>query len=186
MPASSPSLVEVPILETERLRLRGHRLDDFPHSAALWADPKVTRHIGGKPFTEEESWTRFLRCIGHWSLLGFGYWVAEEKGPRNFVGEVGFADYKRDLKPSIKGIPEIGWVLASHAHGRGYATEAARAVIAWGDSQFQTPRTACIIDPDNLPSIRVAQKCGYRELQATTYKGDPTLLFVRDRNLSSV
>src|SRR5215467_762183 len=105
MPAPSPSVVEVPILETERLRLRGHHLDDFPHSAALWADPKVTRHIGGKPFTEEETWTRFLRCIGHWSLLGFGYWVVAEKATGTFVGEVGFADYKRDLKPSLKGIP---------------------------------------------------------------------------------
>jgi RimJ/RimL family protein N-acetyltransferase len=176
--------VEVPILETERLRLRGHRLDDFTDCAAMWADPKVTRHIGGKPFTEEESWTRLLRYIGHWWLLGFGYWVAEEKLTGSFVGEIGFADYKRNIKPSLKGVPEIGWVFASQAHGRGYATEAARMAVAWGDAHFQSARTACIIDPDNLPSIRVAMKCGYRQLQLTTYKGEPTTMFVREPSAS--
>jgi RimJ/RimL family protein N-acetyltransferase len=150
----------------------------------MWADPNVTRYIGGKPLTQEEAWTKFLRYAGHWSLLGFGYWVAEEKSTGNFVGELGFADYKRDLEPSLKGVPEIGWVLASHAHGKGYATEAVRAVVAWGDGHFQSARTACIIAPDNLASIRVAEKCGYRELQVASYKGKPTKMFIRDAGAS--
>jgi|HubBroStandDraft_1064217.scaffolds.fasta_scaffold14134_2 RimJ/RimL family protein N-acetyltransferase len=172
---------KVPILETERLRLRGHRLDDFLQSAAMWADPEVTRYIGGKPLTEEESWARFLRYLGHWTLLGFGYWVAEENATGKFVGEVGFADYKRDLEPSLKGVPEVGWVLASQAHGKGYATEAVRAVVSWGDSYLPSARTACIIAPENVASIRVAVKCGYREFAATSYKGEPTLMFVREQ-----
>ena len=117
---------KVPALKTERLTLRGHRLDDFAHCAAMWADPLVTRYIGGKPLTEEECWSRLLRYVGHWAWLGFGYWVAEERATGELVGEIGFADHKRDLEPSLKGVPEIGWVLASHAHGRGYATEAIR------------------------------------------------------------
>ncbi len=170
---------KVPVLETQRLTLRGHRLEDFVHCAAMWADPQVTRYIGGKPLTEEESWTRLLRYVGHWALLGFGYWVAEENATGSFVGEIGFADYKRDLEPSLKGVPEIGWVLTSQAHGRGYATEAVRAVVAWGDAHLFSARTACIIAPENVASIRVAVKCGYRELKATSYKGRPTLMFVR-------
>ena len=98
------SCVEVPILESERLKLRGHRLDDSVHSAAMWADPEVTRYIGGKPLTEEESWARLLRYVGHWSLLGFGYWLVEEKMTGNFIGEVGFADYKRDLPARRKSV----------------------------------------------------------------------------------
>jgi RimJ/RimL family protein N-acetyltransferase len=132
----------------------------------------------------ERAWTKFLRYAGHWSLLGFGYWVAEEKATGNFAGELGFADYKRDLEPSLKGVPEIGWVLASHAHGKGYATEAVRAIVAWGDAHFQTPRTACIIAPENLASIRVAVKCGYRRLQLATYKGKPTMMYVREAGAS--
>lgn len=91
----------------------------FPASAALWADPVVTQYIGGRPFTREESWSRLLRYAGHWLLLGFGYWVIEEKQTGRFLGEIGFADYKRDLEPSIEGIPELGWALTPTAQGQG-------------------------------------------------------------------
>ena len=179
MLGSLSQCLEVPVIETERLKLRGHRLDDFAQSAAMWADPAVTLHIGGHPLGEEEAWARMLRYVGHWVMLGFGYWVVEEKCTGTFVGEVGFADYKRDLQPSLEEMPEIGWVFTSQSHGRGYATEAARAAIAWGDVRFGTRRTACIIHPENLRSIRVAEKCGYNEEQLATYKGQPTILFVR-------
>jgi RimJ/RimL family protein N-acetyltransferase len=145
----------------------------------MWADPAVTRYIGGKPFSEEETWTRLLRYVGHWSLLGFGYWVVEEKATGRFVGEIGFADYKRNLDPSFQDTPEAGWVFVAQSHGKGYATEAVRAVIAWGDAHFGTSRTFCIIHRENLASVRVAEKCGYRELQITTYKGHPAKVFVR-------
>jgi RimJ/RimL family protein N-acetyltransferase len=171
--------VQVPALETERLKLRGHRLDDFIACAAMWADPMVTRYIGGKPFAEEESWSRLLRYVGHWALLGYGYWVVEEKSTGAFIGEVGFADYKRDLETPLKDAPEIGWVVASQFHGKGYATEAARSAIAWSDANFGPSTTACIIHPENVQSIRVAEKCGYREFQVTTYKGQRTRVFVR-------
>jgi RimJ/RimL family protein N-acetyltransferase len=172
--------MRVPVLETERLNLRGHRLDDFAAYAAMWADPVVTRHIGGKPIPEEESWSRFLRQAGHWALLGFGYWVVEEKSTGTFAGEIGFANLRRVLEPPLGETPEIGWVLASLFHGKGYATEAVRAAVAWGDRHFGESRTACIIHPGNLASIRVAEKCGYRESLRTTYKGQPTILFVRE------
>jgi RimJ/RimL family protein N-acetyltransferase len=178
------SATEVPILETERLRMRGHRLGDFDDCAAMWADPLVTRFIGGKPLSEEEAWARFLRYAGHWWLLGFGYWVAEEKTTGKFAGEVGFADYKREMEPSLKGVPEIGWVFASAAHGRGFATEAVRVAVQWGDVHFERARTACIIAGDNLASIRVAEKCGYRQSGVATYKGRSTLMFVREPKAS--
>jgi RimJ/RimL family protein N-acetyltransferase len=179
MPRSFPSLVAVPSLETERLKLRGHRLDDFVGCAEMWADATVTRFIGGKPLSEEEAWTKFLRYAGHWSLLGFGYWVVEEKATGKFVGEIGFADYKRYIELSLSGAPEIGWVLATAFHGKGYATEAARAVVEWGDSHFEQANTFCIIAPDNLASMRVAEKCGYRQSHLATYKGHSVLIFVR-------
>jgi RimJ/RimL family protein N-acetyltransferase len=179
MPSSVLLAAPVPALETARLKLRGHRLDDFAAGAAMWADPMVTRYIGGKPSTEEESWSRLLRYVGHWALLGFGYWVVEEKATGCFAGEVGFADLRRDLEPSLNDTPEIGWVFATHAHGRGYATEAARVAIAWGEAHLGPSQTACIVHPENLASIRVAEKCGYRELRRTKYKGQPTTVFLR-------
>lgn len=155
-------------------------MEDFVHSAAMWADPVVVRYTTRKPLTEEESWTKFLRYIGHWSLLGFGYWVVEEKSTGNFVGEIGFADYKRDLEPPLDDMPEIGWVLASSAHGKGFATEAVRAAVMWADANFGAHSTSCIIDPENFPSIRVALKCGYRATQQAVYHGEFVTMFIRD------
>jgi RimJ/RimL family protein N-acetyltransferase len=106
--------------------------------------------------------------------------VLRDRESGRFVGEVGFADYHRALSPPLNGMPEIGWVLATWAHGRGLATEAVRAVVAWGDARFGAKaQTACIIRPDNLASLRVASKCGYQRVAEATYNGRPTLLYVR-------
>ncbi len=169
-----------PVIETERLRMRGHGLEDFAPSAALWNDPLVYRYITGKPGSDSETWARILRYVGHWSLLGFGYWLVEEKATGRFVGEVGFGDFKREIEPSLKGLPEIGWVLASTMHGKGYGTEAVRAAIAWGDAHFGSRRMACIADPENTASLRIAAKFGFREFVRTTYLGDPTVMFMRE------
>src|ERR1700760_1975625 len=99
---------DIPIVETERLRLRGHTLSDFTHTRALWSDAAVVQHLGAKPHTREECWARLLRYAGHWPLLGFGYWLVEEKETGEFVGEVGFADFQRDMQPALGGVPELG------------------------------------------------------------------------------
>ena len=171
---------DIPALETPRLRLRAHALKDFPACAAMWADPAVTRHIGGVPSTEQQSWSRMTSYLGHWALLSFGFWAVEEKSGGEYVGELGFADFKRDVQPSIQGIPEAGWAFVPARHGRGYATEALTAVAAWGDRRFDRARTVCLIDPGNLASMRVAQKCGYARLQEATYRGAPTVLYARN------
>ena len=172
-------MMDVPVIETARLRLRRHDAGDLDACAAMWADPFVTRHIGGRPFSREEVWARILRYVGHWTLMGYGYWALVEKESGSFIGDLGFADFKRDLDPSLGDDPEIGWVLATRVHGRGYATEAVSAAVAWGERCFGPRRTVCLIDPDNAASIRVAGKCGYRELRRTTYKGEPTIVFAR-------
>lgn len=180
MSSSFHLAADVPVIETERLILRCHRLDDLRDCAAMWADPAVTRYIGGRPFSEEEVWARIMRYAGQWVWLGFGYWAIEEKATGCYAGELGFADFKRAIEPPLNGLPELGWALASRMHGKGIATEAVRAALAWGDTHFgPARRTVCLIDPDNRQSLRVAEKCGYREWRRTTYKGEPTILFER-------
>jgi RimJ/RimL family protein N-acetyltransferase len=171
---------EPPPIVTDRLILRAPRMSDLAASSAMWADPVVTRYIGGRPFTEEEVWTRMLRYVGLWSWLGFGYWAVEDKESGEFVGEAGFADFKREMRPSIRGMPELGWAFAPRVHGRGFATEAVQAALAWGISHIESDRTVCIINPDNRQSLRVAEKCGFREQETAIYKGHPVILFGRE------
>jgi RimJ/RimL family protein N-acetyltransferase len=177
MPFPNPCLRDVPIIETERLKLRGHTIDDASNVVALWSNPEVTRYIG-KPLTAEECWARLLRYVGHWSLLGFGYWVVEEKAAGEFVGEVGFSNSKRAIEPPL-GSVEVGWVLTPSKHGLGYATEAVNAVLAWGREHFGPAEAACLIHPEHYASIRVAQKCGFMRRQLGIYKGDPALILDR-------
>jgi RimJ/RimL family protein N-acetyltransferase len=169
----------IPAVDTERLTLRAPRLEDFEESFAMWSEPTVTRYVGGKPSTREEMWNRLLRYVGHWSVLGFGFWVVREKATGRFVGEVGVADFRRDIEPSLGGAKEAGWVLSPWAHGKGFATEAVRAALAWTEERFGPERVVCIIDPGNEASVRVAHRCGFREFALGTYKGEPTRMFER-------
>jgi RimJ/RimL family protein N-acetyltransferase len=176
----------IPDVETARLKLRGHRLDDLDGCVAMWSDPIVTRFIGGKPSTAQRTWLRLLAYGGHWSLMRFGYWAIEEKATGSFVGEVGFADFKRDIAPSMQDVPELGWALAPNVHGRGYATEAVRAALAWGDVHLKAARTVCMISTENTASIRVAEKCGFRQFEQTLFDGSPTLFFAREKRSAAV
>jgi RimJ/RimL family protein N-acetyltransferase len=171
-----------PTVETGRLRLRGYRREDFPALAAMWSDPLVMRHVLRRPSTEEESWARLLRYAGLWPMLGYGYWAVEERSTGRFVGDVGFADFRRDMTPAFGDAPEAGWVLAAWAHGKGFATEAVRAAHAWSDAHLgRAGHTVCMIALENAPSIALAIKCGYVEYGRGTYKGNEDRLFRRER-----
>jgi RimJ/RimL family protein N-acetyltransferase len=176
------SALTIPIITTDRLRLRGHTEEDLEHCAAMWADPQVVRFIGNRARSREETWARLLKYVGHWSLKGFGFWLVEEKTTGSFVGEVGFADHKREVAPSLHGIPEIGWALTPEKQGLGYATEAVKAAIAWSDENFSTRETVCIIHPDNTPSIRIAESNGYAVSSTVDHKEHSAIILRRVAN----
>jgi RimJ/RimL family protein N-acetyltransferase len=165
-----------PVLETGRLLLRPHRESDLPDCHSMWSDPATVKYIGGVPATTEEVWARMLRYAGHWTLKRYGYWVVEEKKSGRFAGEVGLADFKRGLVPSLGDAPEMGWVLASWAQGSGYAAEACRRVLEWAERNLAATRFVCLIHPENDASIRLARRLGFTHPQPAEYKGSPTLI----------
>ncbi len=169
----------VPVLETVRLVLRAHRIDDFEAVAALWGDPAVVRFMAGGPENREQSWARLLRIVGHWRLLGFGYWVVEAKQDGRFLGHVGFADYRRDMTPPLRDWPEAGWVFNVAEAGQGYATEAVGRMHLWADDHFGDGATVCIVDPEHQASIRIATKVGYGVYAGGTYMERPMLVMAR-------
>ncbi len=168
-------------MRTPRLRMAPPRPEDFFESCALWSDEDVTRFLGGRAQTEEEVWSRLLRYIGHWSVMGYGYWVVREAGTGRFVGEVGFADKRRPLPAPFGDSPEAGWALMPWAHGQGLASEALAAALLFADARFLEDRTVCMIDPLNLSSSRLALRHGFRPFGAESYRGAPLDLFERIR-----
>ncbi|MDM9619840.1 GNAT family N-acetyltransferase [Rhizobium sp. S96] len=167
----------IPTIETERLRLRPHNLDDFDDYVALWANEDVVRHITGTPSTREQTWGRMLRAAGMWHHMGFGFLAIEEKQSGRLIGEAGFLDMKREMQPeTTEGTLETGWALLPSAQRHGYATEALRALIAWAEERFPSRPMTCIIDPKNSPSLRVAEKLGFREVARVNYNGEVILL----------
>lgn len=172
-------LVRAPRIETARLVLRAHDAGDLDAVAAMWSDAELMRHITGKPSTREESWARILRYAGLWPIKGYGYWAVEDKATGRFVGDIGLADFARDMTPPLAVAPEAGWALAAWSHGKGYATEAMLAALAWLDANLAGLRAHCMLDVENAASVRVAQKCGFREFARATYKGRPSLIYRR-------
>lgn len=115
----------------------------------MWSDPEVTRFLNTQPISSEECWGRLLRYCGHWSVMGYGYWAVEDQSTGAYVGEAGFANYRRNVKPHAELAPEAGWVLASAHHGKGYATEVAHAIVRWGMANFGDVPLRCIIHPEH-------------------------------------
>jgi RimJ/RimL family protein N-acetyltransferase len=143
-------------------------------------DPAVMRHLGdGATKSEEEAWSSFLQVAGHWQMTGFGSWAVEEKASGNVIGSVGFQDRKRDRGPELRGLPEAGWMFARSAWGKGYATEALRSALSWAKMHFGAIRVIALTTHDNLASIRVAQKCGFRKNGPIVSAGRPRLLLDR-------
>lgn len=171
------------VVETQRLRLRPHVLADFESVAALWAEPTIVEFIMPSPLSRSESWTRLLRYVGHWAILPYGYWVVEDKASGEFLGEVGFADWKREITPSIEDLPELGWIIKPSAQGQGIAAEAVRAALHWAEHHVAANQTVALIDPNHKASISLARKVGFGSPEIADFDGAGVYLFRRDITL---
>jgi RimJ/RimL family protein N-acetyltransferase len=148
-------MTAAPVIETERLRLRPHRLEDFAPFAAFYASD-AARFIGG-PLSAERAWHAFAADVGAWDLLGSGAWGLEEKATGALAGQL--AANRAPHFPE----PEIGWILLPGFEGRGYATEAARAVRDFAYRALGWETAVSYVDPCNCRSIALARRLGCTE-----------------------
>jgi RimJ/RimL family protein N-acetyltransferase len=146
---------------TERLALRRWRVEDRGPFAAINADPEVMRFIGTgailDPALSDELITRFER---EWEARGFGLWAlsARDDPDERLLGFCGLTVPM--FLPAVLPAVEVGWRLARDAWGRGYATEAAQAAVAFGFEEHGMEEILSIVDPDNERSLRVCAKLG--------------------------
>ena len=168
-----------PTLETERLILREFRRQDLDAHAATLGDEEVMRHIGGKPIGREDSWRRLLSGVGMWSLMGMGPWAVELKADGRMVGHCGFFQFNRDMEPLILGEPEMGWIFDRTVHGQGIALEACSAALGWAEREIGAESYPAIIDVENIPSMKLAEKLGFVRQPDAIYRDAPMAFYRR-------
>jgi len=168
-----------PTLETERLLLRAWRKDDRETYFSILQQPAVFRHFGPEPMGMEECWRRLMAAVGGWQLNGFGGWAVERKSDGKLLGMTALFTAWRDLEPEFGNEPEMGWIFATEAHGKGIAGEACRAVLEWAEETLEPTPIWAIIAPANEPSMKLAERLGFERVGDTHYNEDPTVVLRR-------
>lgn len=171
--------VTAPRIETKRLILREIHAADYDPVHRLWTDPENVRFVGGKPSTPSQSWRRIINSAGMWPILDYGYWALDEKSSGQFIGLVGFADFRREEPAGFSGDPEIGYVIDKRVHGKGYGREAMTACMDWMDATHGRRRTICMIEPGNIASVKIAERLGYKTYAEGVIDGATVLLMER-------
>jgi len=160
----------IPRLETERLTLRAPVIEDFSAYALLMASP---RSVGmGGPFDARAAWGLFCHDVALWQLFGHGALTIDLNATGECVGQVGINH--GPLFPE----KELGWQVYEGHEGKGYATEAARALRDWAFGTLGLHTLVSYIDPNNFRSAAVTERLG-AVLDPTAPKQDPDDLVYR-------
>ena len=147
--------VTIPTVETDRLRLRAPRLDDFEPYAAFCGSERA-RGVGG-PYSRSQSFQRLEGLVGHWHLRGFGRWVVADRATDAALGVVG------PMFPPDWPEPEIAWSVFAPAEGRGIAREAAEAARRFVYEVLGWTTVVSLVAPGNARSTALAHRLGCRD-----------------------
>jgi len=158
-------------IETERLILRCFKEDDWIDLHQIYSNPECTRHTIQRTLTEGESWRTMATIIGHWQIRGYGPYAVEDKAGGKVMGPVGLW-YPNDWPE-----PEIKWALAREFWGRGYASEAARAVNTMAAEYMPETSLISLIFSDNEPSIKLAEAIGAKFEKEFKFRGQIAYIF---------
>lgn len=156
--SASPALTVAPgpVIETERLILRPTALEDFDGFCALMADERTARFIGGVQ-PPSVVWRAFRAMAGAWTLDGFAMFSVVEKASGRWIGRLG------PWSPGGWPGTEVGWGLLLEAQGKGYAVEGAAAAMDFAIDRLGWTDVIHVIDPENVPSQKVAERLGSRD-----------------------
>ena len=153
-------------LSNDRILLRGWRDEDRPAFAAMNADPRVMEFFM-EPLDQAQSDVLVDRIQAHFAEHGFGLWAVEVPGVARFVGFAGLAvpRFTAHFTPCV----EIGWRLAAEHWGRGFATEAARLVLAQAFGQLALPEVVSFTTTANRRSRAVMERLKMRRNPADDF-----------------
>ena len=152
----------IPTIETERLVLRAPALDDFPCYEAFFADADASFHYGG-PLASHQAWRILASDLGHWQLRGYGRWAIESREAGTMIGGCGL------WWPEGWPRSELTWWLRPTGRGRGFATEASRAVIDYVYEVLDWDLVETHFDDDNDAARRLVARLGGKAIARETF-----------------
>ena len=157
------------VLETDRLVLRLFRESDLAPWLAHLNTPEVRAHLGGV-VPEDEMAAKFARQKDSWADDKGGWLAIERKADGEFLGYCGFGPISAEAAPpALQGQAEIGWTLRADCWGQGYATEAARAMLAMTFEKFGLPAVCSQTSEANRGSWRVMERLGMERAEELDY-----------------
>jgi RimJ/RimL family protein N-acetyltransferase len=169
-------MLDIPVLESERLRLRGWDASDADALRRIYADPITMRYIGdGSTMPPDRAWRAIAFELGHWALRGYGQWAVTDRASGEVLGRAGL--YNPEGWPGT----EVGWLIDRPHWGQGLATEAAELAVAWAWETLDEDQLIHLIRPNNHASIRVAEKLGARFSHRMDIDGGPVVVYTQTR-----
>jgi len=167
------------ILETERLLLRYFELNDIEALFLIYRDPEIRRYFPEGTLTYAETKEELEYYLqGHPDYPELGLWATILKDTDRFIGRCGLLPWTIDGHAEVEG----AYLIDKGYWGQGLGTEAAQGILDYGFEKLKLPRLICLIEAENLASIRVAQKIGMSfEKEGKDDKG-PFLLYARNRH----
>jgi len=163
--------MDIPTIETKRLILRPFNLNDLEAYAEMCSDTRFMKYLGDRALTKEQTWENIAIIQGQWMLLGYGIWAIESSETGDLVGRAGLLN--------LYGWPgiEVCWALSPIHWAKGYATEAAKASIAWAFDNNISNTLISLIHPDNKNSENVALRAGEVFKEQIIFKGQPANVY---------
>ncbi len=147
------------ILETPRLLLRHLEPGDLDDLYRLYRDPEIRRYFPEGTLTYQETREELEWFLdGHPHHPELGLWATIHKPSGQFIGRCGLLPWVIDGHPEV----EVAYMIAREHWGQGLGTEAARGILEYGFEHLGLSRLICLIDRDNIASIKVATKIGMR------------------------
>jgi len=144
--------LNIPVVETERLILSGHRMEDLDAMVDFFATDR-SKFVGG-PMDRSDCWRGTLRGLGHWAMRGYGIWHVEEKARGKVIGWAGILHHIEWPEP------ELAYTLFNGFEGKGYAFEAASAAREYVAREFGLDRVISLIADENTRSQALAKRMG--------------------------
>ena len=165
-------MMDIPVIETPRLRLTALTERHFNDYAAMLADPDSTRWVGdGEPLDRANAWRSLAMLLGHWQLRGYGMWALELIESGEFIGRTGL------MCPEGWPDLELGWMLKPEYRHQGYATEASNAVLDFAWTHLHAPRVISLVRIGNDASDRLAERLGGEHLEDMDFYGSHSHVF---------